>query len=355
MTPKTVVRGSKSHRVLLAGIGLVVIALVIWIPNAFPPFRLFQMTLAIGAAVAVIGLALVTTLGGQISLAQNAFFAIGAYATAVLVADHGWNHLVTLPVGAGISFAVGLALGLPALRLKGLYLALVTMAFAIIIVPLIKRYDGLTGGNQGKLASQPHAPSWSGMGDDTWIYAITVAVAVVMFVLAHNIIKSSVGRSLNAIRHSELVAETMGVNVARLKLLAFATSAAFAGVAGGLFTIVVGFVAADSFGLLISIEFLAALVVGGSVAIAGALLGSMFIEFLPVWASDVNDAFAGVLFGVILIVIMVFFSDGATGFVKRLVSRFVVIRHPITTSPDGGSDESGDEAPQGELEEKAQS
>ncbi|WP_420637705.1 branched-chain amino acid ABC transporter permease [Candidatus Poriferisocius sp.] len=335
MKPKVITRGSAIHRYLIAAMGVALTALVIWIPNALPSFRLFQMTLAIGAAVAVIGLALVTSLGGQISLAQNAFFAIGAYTTAILVSDHGWNHLLTLPVGAGISFVIGLALGLPALRLKGLYLALVTMAFAIIIVPLIKRYDGLTGGNQGKLASQPDAPSWSGMSDDTWIFSITVAVAVVMFVLAHNIIKSSVGRSLNALRHSELVAETMGVNVARLKSLAFATSAGFAGVAGGLFTIAVGFVAADSFGLLISIELLAALVVGGSVAIPGAILGASFIEFLPVWASDVNDAFAGVLFGVVLIVVMIFFPAGATGFVKRQVSRVVVVRHPVAVGPAG--------------------
>ncbi len=343
MTPLTIVRGSPRHRAIVAAIGAVVLVVLIVIPNVLPSFRLFQVTLAAGFAIAIIGLALITTSAGQISLAQSTFFAIGAYTTAVLVADHGWTPILTFPVGAVFAFMVGLLLGLPALRLKGLYLALVTMAFAIITVPLIKRFDGLTGGNMGKLVSTPDPPSWSGMSPEVWTYAVAVTVATVMFWLANNIVKSGVGRSLSAIRHSELVAETMGVNVAVLKSLAFATSAAFAAVGGGLFTMTVEFVAADSFGLLISIEFLAALVVGGAVAIPGAIAGSLFIEFLPAWASEVNDALAGVLFGSILILVMIFLPDGVTGFIKRQLSRFVVVRHPVVLPPTG--DRIGDQGP----------
>ena len=222
-------------------------------------------------------------------------------------------YLLTLPIAGAVCAVAGLLLGLPALRLRGLYLALVTLGVAIATPQIIKRADGLTGGTQGMSLDKITAPAWSGLADDQWLYFVTLAVAALMFVLAGFLVRGRVGRALVAIRDNEIAARTMGVDLARFKIGAFAVSAMYAGVGGALFTLSIGFLAPESFPLALSFAFLAAIVVGGLATIGGALFGALFIEFVPVYAADVDEALAGVIYGGVLILFMYLLPAGSWG------------------------------------------
>jgi branched-chain amino acid transport system permease protein len=299
-----------------------VLVLAVLLPFFFSSYRVSQFTLVLAYAVAALGLNLLLGYSGQISLGHGAFFALGAYTTAILVAKSGWPHLATIPVAAAICFAAGFAVGIPALRLHGLYLALVTLGLAVAMPQLIKRFDGLTGGTQGLSAPPPAVPGWLDfLADDQWLYLLNLAIAVVMFVLAAGIVRGKVGRALVAVRDNQIAARTFGVDLAAYKTRAFAISAAYAGVGGSMFAISIGFVAPESFGLALSFSFLAAIVVGGLATVSGAIFGALFIEFVPVYASDVNEALAAVIYGGVLILFMYVLPTGVVGLLRRLGAR----------------------------------
>jgi branched-chain amino acid transport system permease protein len=292
------------------------------LPFFFSSYRVSQFTLVLAYAVAALGLNLLLGYSGQISLGHGAFFALGAYVTAILVAKSGWPHLATVPVAAAICFVAGFAVGIPALRLHGLYLALVTLGLAVAMPQLIKRFDNLTGGTQGLSAPPPAVPGWLGfLADDQWLYLLNLAIAVVMFVLAAGIVRGRVGRALVAVRDNQIAARTFGVDLAAYKTRAFAISAAYAGVAGAMFAIAIGFVAPESFGLALSFSFLAAIVVGGLATVSGAIFGALFIEFVPVYAADVNEALAAVIYGGVLVAFMYVLPTGVVGLLRRLGAR----------------------------------
>lgn len=304
----------------LAWTALLVAAVAL--PFFFSSYRVSQFTLVLAYAVAALGLNLLVGYSGQISLGHGAFFALGAYATAILVTKANWPHLATVPVAAAVCFAAGFAVGIPALRLQGLYLALVTLGLAVAMPQLIKRFDGLTGGTQGLSAAPPAVPGWlSFLADDQWIYLLNLAIAVPMFVLAAGIVRGRVGRALVAVRDNPIAARSFGVDLAAYKTRAFAISAAYAGVAGAMFAITIGFVAPESFGFALSFSFLAAIVVGGLATVAGAIFGALFIEFVPVYAADVNEALAAVIYGAVLIVFMYVLPTGVVGLLRRLGAR----------------------------------
>jgi branched-chain amino acid transport system permease protein len=312
------VSGSRGIRWLL---GVALAAVAIGIPFMFGPYPVGQFTTVLAFAVAVLGLNVLVGYSGQISLGHGAFFALGAYAAAILIGKEGFPHLLALPVAAVIGFVAGLLFGLPALRVRGVYLALLTLGLAVATPPLIKRFDTLTEGSQGINVLQPEAPSGLGLDTDQWSYFIALAVAVPMFLLVANLLRGRVGRALTAIRDRELVARSLGVDVARFKTLAFAVSAAYAAVGGVLYVYAVGFVSPESFPLLISISFLAAVVVGGLATVTGALLGAAFIVFVPEYAGDVDDALAGVIYGAVIIALMYLEPGGAMGIVRRVKGR----------------------------------
>jgi len=259
--------------------------------------------------------------GGQISLGHGAFFAIGAYAAAITIDRTGLPALAALPLAALASGLAGALVGLPALRIRGIYLALVTLSVALVVPQLVKRFDELTGGAQGMQVAQPAAPAWLGLEDDQFLHLLCLAVALPLFALAANLVRGGVGRALLAVRENELAAVAMGVDLARYKTVAFALGAAYAGVGGALFTFVNGFVAPESFTLALSFGFLAAVVVGGLGTIAGAVFGALFLEFVPVYASDVNEALGGVIYGAVLIACMYVLPDGIAGLGRRIGSR----------------------------------
>ena len=278
-------------------------------------YQTFQLTMVVIYALSVLGKNLVTGYGGQVSLGQGAFYAVGAYTAAILM-DH-WDvpYWATLPVAAVTSGMVGLMLGLPALRLGGLYLALVTFALAISVPQLLKykAFDTWTGGVQGIVITKPDAPFNLPISADSWIYLFTLAVGVAFFLAASNLVNSRIGRALKAIRDQPLAAEAMGVELARFKTLTFGVGAMFTGVGGALSAVAVGFVSPDSFSIALSLTLFVGMVVGGASSISGAIYGALFIQFVPNIAEEISKAVPGVIYGVILIGFMFFAPGGIAG------------------------------------------
>lgn len=297
---------------------LLVLAAVV--PFVFGPFRVGQFTLVLAYAVAILGLNVLVGFSGQISLGHGAFFALGAYTAAILIQKQGWPHLLAVPAAALMAGVAGLLFGIPALRVRGLYLALLTLGLAVATPPIIKRLDTLTDGAQGINVVAPAPPAFlNSLEPDQFVYLLTLVIAVPMFVLIANLLRTRVGRALVTIRDSEVVAKSMGVNVAAYKTGAFALSAAFAGVGGALYVFTVGFVSPESFTLAFSIAFLAAVVVGGLATVVGAVFGALFIVLVPEYASDVDDALAGVIYGAVLIAMMYLERGGIVALGRRLV------------------------------------
>ena len=305
------------RRALLA-LGVVVLLVI---PFASAPFANYQYSLVIMYSVVGVGLNLLTGYNGQISLGHSAFFAAGAYLSAVLIMNYDWHYLSVLPLAAAACFGLGYALGVPALRLKGLQLALVTVSLAVVTPAVIKRLDGVTRGQEGINVVTAEPPAWTGLARDQWVYLVCLAVAGVMFLIAWRLVQGRMGRALIAIRDHEAVAETLGVRASRTKTLTFAISAAYAGVGGVLYTYVVQFVGPESFGLVLAIAFISMIVVGGLATIGGAVVGAVFIQFVPTLTADINQSTAGVTYGAVLILFMFVMPTGVVGLVRRLAAR----------------------------------
>jgi branched-chain amino acid transport system permease protein len=262
--------------------------------------------------IALLGLNILTGYTGQISLGHGAFMAIGGYTTAILMAGNeqfggpvsgGLQDVWTLPIAGLVAGLFGLAFGLPALRLSGLYLALATFAIAVAMPSTVKRFEELTGGGQGiqlfglpeltgsnaAVGADPNAPaSFELLGltftQNDWMYYLAWTTALVLFAGAWLILRGRTGRALRAVRDSETAAVSSGVSLARYKTLAFGISAAYAGVAGGLFAIASAFVNPDTFPIALSIFLLVGIVVGGLGRLSGLVVGAIFVAFLPLWA-----------------------------------------------------------------------
>src|SRR6266566_9993234 len=265
-------------------------------PTVISSFQTSLWTQALVLAIAIMGLNILVGYSGQLSLGHGAFMALGAYISAILAHRYKVDYLLTIPIAAMATGLVGFVLGIPALRLSALYLALATFALAVVMPSLIKRqaWAEVTGGVQGILILQPPPPPFAGdifttitgtpMTSDQWIYYISLFCALVLFWLAWNLVRHRPGRALRAIRDGEVAAAASGVNIAGYKTLAFAISAFYAGVAGGLFALATGYVSPDTFPVSLSIQLLVGAVVGGLASIPGPLLGAIFAYFLPIEA-----------------------------------------------------------------------
>jgi branched-chain amino acid transport system permease protein len=272
---------------------------------------------------------MLTGFNGQISLGHGAFYAFGAYATAILMDKFGVPYWATLPFAFALCFGFGFAVGFPALRLAGHYLALATFALALAVPQLLKykRLEGYTGGVQGIVLSKPEAPiSFSLFGQplsaDRWLYFFTLMVAAVMFLLAWNLLRGRVGRALIAVRDHPIAATAMGINLPMFKSLTFGVSAGVTGLAGALGAIVVAFVSPDSFTVQLSIFLLVGVVVGGLASIPGAIFGGIFIQFVPNIADEVSKSAPAAIYGVLLIGMMYLMPTGVMGGLNRLWARW---------------------------------
>jgi branched-chain amino acid transport system permease protein len=283
------------------------------VPTAFfNGYHLFQLTMVVVYAIAILGLSLLI-----------GFNAIGAYTTAILMANFDVPYWATLPVSALVCAVVGFLIGLPALRLGGLYLALTTFSLAIAVPQLLKHnsVSDWTGGVQGLVIDKPDAPFGLPFSGDQWLYLFTLAIGCVMFLIAYNLVRGRMGRAMMAVRDHALAAEAMGVNLALLKTRTFAVSAMYTGIAGSLSAIAVQFVAPDSFGVFVSIFLFVGLVVGGVASIGGTIIGALFIQFIPNVADQLSKAAPGAVYGVLLIAMMFLMPEGAGGFLGSLYRR----------------------------------
>jgi len=310
---------TKRNLLLLAAV--LVVACVL--PFVLSNYRTFQAALVLVYAIALLGLNILTGYNGQISLGHGAFYAIGAYVAAMLMDQAGFPYWATVPVAGAACLLAGFLFGLPALRLEGLYLALATFALGVSM-PQILKYQHIekwTGGVQGIVIAKPDAPFGLPLNQDQWLYFFILAVTIVMFVLAHNLLHGRVGRALVAIRDHHTAAEVMGINTALYKSLAFGVSAMFTGVAGALGAIAVQFVAPDSFNVFLSITFLVGIVVGGLASLPGALYGALFIQFVPNIADEISKAAPWAIFGIFLIAFVYVMPTGVAGAVRMITAR----------------------------------
>jgi branched-chain amino acid transport system permease protein len=231
-----------------------------------------------------------------------------------------------VPAAGAVCLLAGFLFGLPALRLEGLYLALATFALGVSMPQLLKYHhlEKWTGGVQGIVIAKPEAPALFLMmglplNPDRWLYFFTLAVALVMFLLAWNLLRGRIGRALVAIRDQHIAAEAMGVNGALYKSAAFGVSAMYTGVAGALGAIAVQFVAPDSFNIFLSIVLLVGIVVGGLASISGALYGALFIQFVPNIADEISKAAPWAIFGIFMIGFVYLMPTGVAGAVRLLI------------------------------------
>ena len=349
--PVVIERKSPTHRVLQVVGVLAVFGFYFYVVNVVANFSAIRWAIAVTLAVAVLGLNIVTGYSGQISIGHSAFFGIGAYTTMILIADHGWPFLATLPVAGALGFLVGAVIGVPALRIRGLYLSLITLGLALAFPAIVKSdnffgvdFASITGGSNGKVigsgdVTSKHGfhwkpPSWAPNGWTTndWVFTTVFVIAIILFVLTSNLIRSSVGRGMIAMRDNETGAAVSGVYPAQYKVLAFATSALVTSIGGGCFALASTTIGPDTFGLQRSIEFIAGLVIGGVATILGPAIGGVLVEWLPYWAFEVNWPIlgklqgpqAGILYGVILVLIIFFMPGGIVYGIRQLRAKFIV-------------------------------
>lgn len=310
-----------------------------WVPLQFGSYRIYQATTIAMWAIVALGLNLLTGYNGQISLGHGAFVALGGYTSAILMFDHGWPFWATIPVAGLLTGAVGFLVGVPALRLTGPYLAIATLALALATPQILQKYDGLTHGSQGINVHSPTPPdqidlpfgldlplNLDGFLTETqYLYFLALLAATIMAIVAWNIVRSRIGRAFVAIRDSEIAAQAMGISVARFKTMAFAISAFFAGVCGGVYVQVVGFVSPRSFDVLQSINYLTTIVVGGLASILGSILGAAVFVLVPEIQAllgnlhlPASDQAPDVVYGASLILVMIFMPYGVAGFIRRV-------------------------------------
>ncbi len=313
--------------------GLLMLALLV-APAVLDVYYIGELTLMAIFAIAGVGLMLLTGYTGQISLGHAAFFGVGAYTEAVLI-EAGWPFLLSFPTAGLLAGAVGVAIGLPALRLTGLYLAIATLAFAFIVEEVLARWESVTHGYEGMPVGDI---SLLGMEIDMeWkLYYVAIAVLILVMLAAFNILRSPTGRALVAIRDSEPAAQSMGVNLAKYKTLAFAISAAFTGLAGALYAHKLLYISPDAFTIFMSIELLLMVVIGGLGSLHGVVFGAAFIILLPQAIAIFRDELPSMIaeqpgleaafFGLILVVVILFEPLGIYG-------RWLKVKHYFAVFP----------------------
>lgn len=351
MMPLKVHWGSPGHWAIRLIWVAATIAFVVYIPTQTQPGTIGDMTVALELVAVAMALNLVMGYGGLISLGHSAYFGLGAYTMAVLVDHYGWSQGWTLYVAAAFGFVVGCLTSLPALRLKGVYLALTSIGLAVLFPQLVKwqKLEWLTDGARGIDNLQyDEIPVWPILGEldgrrgrAVWMYWLAVIVATIAYFICRGIVKSRVGRSLIAIRDNETAAAVMGVNRARTQTIVYGLSAAITATAGALFGIRINGVSPDQFDLILSITFVVIMVIGGGATLWGPVIGAFAYVVLEIrtreWGGGDSEGLVGVLFGwlkgspatlilaVVLLVLMFVAPYGIIGLLKRLAAKFVVI------------------------------
>jgi len=326
-------RGGKiAVRLLGPGpIGLLCFFAMLLLPLVANPYLLFVGTQLSIFVILAVGLNILVGYCGQLAFSQAAIFGIGAYGAGLLKVHLGWSFLLSVPAGAALACAVGTLIALPALRLYGLYLALATLAFAQFTQWVFLNWERVTFGAGGFRLSRPAFPYFTA---GTGTFYIALFVAAILVILAARIIRSRFGRAIIAIRDGEVAAESLGIDLLRYKALAFGLSALYAGVAGGINAMTLGFVAPETYDLFLAVLLKAMIVLGGLGSIAGSVLGAgivlILLELLRAFKSAQE-----IVFGAILLSCVLFAPSGLAGYLStRLDSwreRYVRAFSPLQT------------------------
>ena len=338
------------RKVLIARIiiGVVLATAALYAPFYFEPTMNRVLSQAIYLAIAAMGLNLLTGFNGQVSIGHGAFFGVGAFTSAILIVDHGWTYEPTILVAAVLSAAVGVLVGLPALRVRGHYLALVTLGLAVLFPRIVQKFVDGTGGVALLRPPRSSVAALSdSLADDQWAYLLSLAIMAALFVLARNLVRGRIGRSMIAVRDQEIAATTVGVNLAGTKVTTFAISAAYAGVAGSL-SVMIDRVADGTNPILYlqrSIEFLVAMVIGGAATMLGPAVGALLLVLLRRNTEDLiegKEVLAPAIYGASLIVIVFVLPEGVVGGVRRLLAR---LGRPPAPPPDASEPDRPPPAP----------
>jgi branched-chain amino acid transport system permease protein len=304
------------------GFGRILLALVVALgcvaPFVLNGYGLYVLTLTGVFALVALGLNLLTGYGGQISLCHAAFFGVGAYATAILTQKAGLPYLLSILLGALFTAAIGGIVAVPAMRLRNLYLAIATLGFGVVLQKIMLEWRTLTNGGGGFALSVPSVAGHE-LGA-IGLYYLTLAFVTLGLWGAWNVTRGRTGRALVIIKESEIAAGALGIPAARYKVIAFAISAFYAAVAGGLFAYLVRYLHPESFGVGLSIAFLSMVVIGGLGTIGGSIIGAAFYVIVPELLRGIKDA-PGLVFGLLLVFVMVLMPQGLWGLVRRLGPR----------------------------------
>lgn len=358
----SIVEGTPKHRIYVIGswaIGILALLAIpfVKLPELFgnPTGQMLNWNRVIAYAVAILGLNLVIGYSGQISLGHSAFIGLGAYSTVILVADHHWSYFAALPVAFILPFFLGCVVGLPALRIKGLYLVVVTFALAVAFPTVILRYHTLTGGANGKNAPGTlEPPAWTPFDPRERLdpyrfrYYVLLAVAALMFILVRNMIKSRAGRALIAQRDNPIAASISGVQVPINKVLVFGLSAGFCGVAGWMLIVNLPFASDVTFSVALSITLIIGLVMGGGATVSGAVPGAVLVVIVNYLLEQLTEkeklgpinmdwlatrqgkgGIVQIAFGLLLLLFVFVLPGGVIDGIRRLRAKLVrVIPHP---------------------------
>ena len=283
--------------------------LLVVAPFALPEYWLAQLTFVLIYAIVAVGLMLLAGFTGQLSIGHAAFMGVGAYAEAYLTA-RGWPFPLSMACAMGVSAATGVVIGLPALRVRGMYLGIATLSFGFIVEEVMARWVSVTGGNSGKPVAAPVFFGWSIDGSESF-YFLCLVCTIVSTLAVLNLLRSPTGRAFVAIRDSEVSAQSMGIQLAHYKSMSFAISAALAGLGGALYAHKMQFISPEQFSLVQSIDLLLMVVIGGLGSMHGAFLGAIFLIGMPQLISLGKDylpasigqaaGLQGVVYGVVLI------------------------------------------------------
>jgi branched-chain amino acid transport system permease protein len=299
-------------RTMLILLGL---ALLAALPLIATSYYLYLVELAMINVIVAIGLNLLSGNCGQISLCNASFMGIGAYCTALCTTRLGLPVLIALPSGAMTSALLGAALGYPARRLSGLYLALTTLGFLELVGVVIEEFPEITGGIRGLKVPRPEMFGYS-FQSNVSLYFFVLVLTMGAITVGYNIQRSRYGRAFDAVRQSPFAAQALGIPVARIKVIAFSLNAGFAGFAGGLLASVVGFIDPPEFGILTSIQHITFIVVGGLGSVAGSIAGAVLLTALPEVLRGVQE-YSELIYGLILLGTLMFLPQGLVGVVAK--------------------------------------
>lgn len=302
---------------------IAIVGLLLLVPVFTSNYWIGILTLCAIASIGAIGLNILTGFTGQISIGVGAFLGVGGYTSAIITSTFGLSFWISLPLAGLITAIVGGIFGLPALRLKGLYLAIATLAAQVIILFVISRWTSVTGGTSGMVLSRPSIGSFT-FSSNTSYYYLSIVILLLTVLYATNLLRTKVGRAFLAVRDRDIAAQIMGINLFQYKVLAFAVSSFFVGIAGALLAHYTMIVSPELYSTTVSIEYLAMILIGGLGSVFGSILGAVFITLLPIGLGSFVDfvtiylpdlyhmlsAFKDFAFGLVIILFLIFEPGG---------------------------------------------